>query len=54
MVNKTRKELAAREGITDAASLCDICCCGSCYIAQELAHIKHHSRTGNPKVSPSR
>jgi len=41
----TRKELAARDNVKDDLEFCGICCCLSCYIGQELAHIEASKST---------
>lgn len=46
----TRKQLAAREGIADSVGCCEMCCCLSCYVGQELAHIQASGPvSGQPK-----
>jgi hypothetical protein len=50
----TRRQLAQRDGVADDVEFLGMCCCASCRIGQELAHIQAASgaATGAAKPAP--
>ena len=43
----TRQARARRDGIVDDLDFCSACCCLSCYVNQELQHIKFSNNGAN-------